>query len=108
MIDLLLISVAVWRVAHMVTAEEGPGRIFHRFRTWAGVQVDVHPNGVEEVIESDPGTLAEWASCLWCFSVSLGVAATVLYAISPPAAVAVATPFFLSGMAIFMDNKLND
>lgn len=97
--EMLLLSVAVWRVSHLVTSEVGPARILERFRTWAGVVVEVLDDGSEEVIVS-PGTLAELVTCEWCVSVWVGMAAACLYAISPRSCVLLAMPFSLSAMAL--------
>jgi hypothetical protein len=97
--EILMLSVAVWRISHLVTSEVGPARILERFRTWAGVVVEVLDDGHEEVIVS-PGTLAELVTCQWCASVWVGMAAAMVYAISPRSAVLLAMPFFLSGLSL--------
>jgi len=97
--EMLMLSLAVWRLSYMITSEVGPARILERFRTWAGVVVDRLDDGTEEVIAS-PGTLADLVTCQWCASVWLGMAVALLHAVSPRICLVAAMPFFLSAMAL--------
>lgn len=97
--DMLLLGLAVWRLSHLITSEVGPARLLERLRTWAGVVVEVLDDGSEEVIVS-PGTLAELVSCQWCVSVWIGMAAALLYALSPRVCMVAAMPFFLSALSL--------
>lgn len=102
-IELIVLSVAVWRVSHLLLNEAGPKDIFGRLRIWAGAE-EILDDGSREVIESPPdGSLAQLFQCMWCLSVWLGMAAAVSYLLCPHATVAVALPFFLSGVAVLIE-----
>ena len=102
-IELLILSIAVWRVSHLLLDENGPKDIFGRLRIWAGAE-EILDDGSREVIVSPPdGSLAQLFQCIWCLSVWLGMAAAVSYLLCPHATVAVALPFFLSGVAVLIE-----
>lgn len=104
--EVICLSLAVWRISHMVTSEVGPARILERFRSWAGVVVDRLDDGTEEVIVS-PGTLADLVTCQWCATVWLGMAVSLIYAVSPRICWVTAMPFFLSAIALGYDKLLS-
>jgi len=52
---LVLGSLATFRLSHLVTKERGPFALFERFR-------NAMPGG--------RGSLKEWVTCIWCFSLS--------------------------------------
>jgi hypothetical protein len=52
---LLLGSLATFRLSHLMAKERGPLAIFERLRN---------------AVPGGRGSLKEWLSCLWCFSLS--------------------------------------
>ncbi len=104
--EVICLSLAVWRLSHMITSEVGPARILERFRSWAGVVVDRLDDGTEEVIAS-PGTLADLVTCQWCTSVWLGMAVALIHAVSPRICWVTAMPFFLSAISLAYDKIMS-
>lgn len=72
---------ATWRISSLLVNEEGPLEIFVKLRLFAAGYTDLF-------------------TCIWCFSVWLGAAFTLLYWYLPEAAFWVALPFALSTGAI--------
>src|SRR3954462_11629765 len=52
---LVLGSLATFRLAHLMTKERGPLAIFERIRA---------------ALPGGRGSIKEWVSCIWCFSLS--------------------------------------
>ena len=94
--DLLVLALAVWRLASLFASEEGPGDLFGRFRAWAGVRYD--PNG----IPVGSSSLARGMVCIWCQSVWWAVLLTVIYAFWPGVAW-LCLPLALSAAAILVE-----
>jgi len=69
MIELVIISLAAWYVAHNITLESGPFNVFGRARTWA-------QRNVKDV--TTKGSLAEAITCIYCMAFW---AAALLYAL---------------------------
>lgn len=73
-VDLLLGSLAVYRLASLFVYEEGPGRIFDRIRRRAGILDGEHG----ETIYPDPPTYwSDLLACTRCLSLQLGIGATL-------------------------------
>jgi Protein of unknown function (DUF1360) len=71
-LDLLIGSVATWRITHMLLLENGPFRVFRRLRERFGV-----------VYGADDDTQVvsfkyEITTCPWCLSIWVATAATLL------------------------------
>lgn len=105
--DVLVLTMALWRVSSLVTAEHGPAYIFYHLRVLAGVKHD--ENGYPLDGEDQPKTyLAELMSCIWCFSVNAGVVLATLYKMWPTLTRTVCLPFALSTGTILLDKLIND
>jgi hypothetical protein len=72
-LDFLIATLAIWRLASLFVFDEGPGKIFARIRTRAGIE------------ESDPDLVwipaTYWAgllSCVRCLSLNLGILAVIV------------------------------
>ncbi len=70
MIELFVMALAAWRLAHLLVHEDGPGAIFARLRYWAGVRYVVRRGEQKpESLRVAQGPLAEGLTCVWCVSV---------------------------------------
>ncbi len=58
----LVAALATWRVTSLLVAEDGPGRIFARWKTRLG----------------PTGFWSELFDCMWCLSVWIGLLTTVV------------------------------
>jgi hypothetical protein len=64
---LLLAALAVFRLAQLVALDDGPFRVFARFRAWAGT----HPN---RVVRENLGALVRCPFCLGVWFAAMGAA----------------------------------
>lgn len=71
MVDFFIKALATWRVAHMITEEYGPYGIFKNIRELFGVDHDWNDKVIAYPTNSP-------IICLWCVSVWVGIAFTVL------------------------------
>ena len=69
--ELILLSLASWRLASLLVNEDGPGAIFAKLRYRAGIRYVVRQgaNGQPDAARTAAGWLAEGLTCLWCVSV---------------------------------------
>ena len=58
--DILLATLAIWRVSFMLTSESGPANIFGGIRRLLGVRKKQEPKD---------GSLAELFTCVYCMSI---------------------------------------
>lgn len=84
-LDFLLLSVATWRIAYMLTREDGPANVFRRLR-------DRFP-------AEGRGGVGDALSCIYCTSVWVGVALFALW-LTPLWWLMV--PVAVSGLAIML------
>lgn len=98
-LTMIILALASWRVAAMITTETGPGHIFEKLRIKSGIIHDI--DGNVEVIPVR--FFAELLSCVWCFSFWSALFWTGFYFLLPHAAVWCALPFALSAGAILID-----
>lgn len=100
-IDLIVLSLAVWRLSSLFAAEEGPWEIFEKIRQFSGVKYkEVPPYEMYGTNVVSRGLI-----CVWCNSIWIGLLATILYAISTDT-IYLFIPFSLSGVAILLDRLL--
>lgn len=83
-LTLLVLILATWRISSLLVSEDGPFKIFARFRIL--------------IIR-----FTEVFSCLWCASIWIGLGFTILYTRAPEVAFWIALPFALSAGAILWD-----
>lgn len=113
-LDLIVLSLAVWRVALLVVHEDGPpwllddaapdgGRlpigIFAALRTRLALAEMDHPDRWHFFLNG-------LAGCVWCLSLWLGIVAAALYLAWPDVTVALSLPFALSGLAILYQEQI--
>ena len=99
--EYIILALAVWRIAALVTQEQGPHSVFERLRVACGVR---YKDG-DLIAETE---LAKLIACPWCLSIHLGCIATVLYLLFGNPAVWMALPFALSALAIIADKYVNN
>lgn len=95
--DFFVLALATWRLASLLSREDGPFYLFARARHWAGVRY----NEQSQMISTNH--LAEGVLCLWCNSVWFAILWTGLYFALNELAVWLALPFALSTAAIMLE-----
>lgn len=99
--DLLILTLATWRISNLFVNEDGPFMIFAELRRLAGVTYG---------IESEPiadNEAAKLLTCTFCFSIWLGLAVATAYYFYPIRTYWVCLPFALSAGAIIVDRWIN-
>lgn len=71
--DLVVFSLASWRIASIITKEDGPFDIFVKFRSLLGVKYDIYGNPIAE------SWIGRGISCLWCMSVWVAFFVSLTY-----------------------------
>lgn len=94
---LALLGLSTWRVSSMLLNESGPADLFGRLRR------ALH---TEEPGLIEPGSLRELFSCLWCFSVWVGLALYLGVRLFPRVAVPVLWILSASSVAIAVDKNV--
>lgn len=87
-----LLVLAGWRLSHLITREDGPGRIFRRARQLAGAER-----------EGELSSLAYGITCMWCVSVWAGLVLFALWRALPRASLYVIWPLALSAAAVLLE-----
>lgn len=100
----LLIGLAVWRIANMLsdTDQSGPWQILDRIRKGAGVQYSEN-----SVPYTKPGSLADMITCVYCNSIWIAIMFYILWNVNQTLTIIVSTPLALSAVAIFLQEWLN-
>lgn len=101
MAEFLLLALATWRISSLLVHEAGPGHIFVRIRSMAGVKYS--PDTFQQFA---PTMLAEVFLCVWCMSIYIGTGWALFYYLFPKIAVAVALPLFFSAVSILLDERV--
>lgn len=97
-LDLIIISLAAWRITSILVREEGPYDICEKFRYMLGVRYDEHSKRV-----TNGNMLASLVLCTWCTSVWVAALFFILYYISNNIAILIAAPLAISTLTIFTD-----
>ena len=97
MIEFIILGLAVWRLSSLLVHEDGPLDIFLWFRHWAGVGYDEYSNIVGK------NELSRALICLWCTSVWVGIALTLLYTLFREPVVWLSAPLALSTVAVIVE-----
>lgn len=101
-IDLLVYGMALWRFSHMVVQERGFLDIFLRFRRAVGIVHD--DNGIPTMtLDSN---LARLFNCVWCTSMFFAIPYGLGIYLFADAAWWLSLPFALSGLAIFINKRI--
>lgn len=102
-VELLVLGAATWRISSLIVNERGPLDVFIKVREAIGITHD--EDGIPTVYPD--GFFGGLLSCVWCFSVWVGIGWTLFYLLDPSVACWLALPFCLSGMAIVMEGCIN-
>jgi hypothetical protein len=97
LVELLVLSLAGWRITSLVSREDGPWYILGKIRGFLGVRYDEYsqPYGLN--------VISRGLVCMWCSSVWVGVGLTVLYLIAPDIVIFFCLPFALSSVVIAIE-----
>lgn len=109
MLDLIILSFAAWRIAHILLYEEGPGNIFVNFRWRFGIYEEVDKDGFRKQV-ADPekaNFFTDLISCLYCASVWVGILIAIFYFLFPQITIYIAFPFALSTGILLIDNLMD-
>lgn len=102
LLNFLLLSLATWRIASLITHEKGPFGLLVRIRSFAGIVHDA--DGFP--VQIPDGFLPELLSCVWCLSLWVGLAWSLFWYFLPSVSILIALPFALSAVAILIDNHV--
>lgn len=101
MTDFLILVLASWRIANLLTAEEGPFEIFPKLRSRLGVKYDKFS------IAYGKSEIGKVFACIWCLSVWVGGAITILYSLYPKSTIKlIGYPFGLSAGIVVLHKHL--
>ena len=95
--NILILSLATFRIASLLVNEEGPFGIFVRLRGAVGVTVNQYHQ------EEATTFWGELFTCIWCMSVWVGCGWTLAHLLFPAVTIWLALPFALSGAAILFN-----
>lgn len=76
MIELVIISLAAWYVAHVVTKESGPLNAFGRVRAWSR-------RAIKQGEGAPQGSFAEALECIYCMAFWAGALLYAVWALTP-------------------------
>lgn len=97
-VDVLILSLAVWRISSLVSSEQGPWAMFEKYRQWMGVYYA--PDGT---LIPPNNQLGKLIACPWCNSVWFSIIAVVLYVLFSTLIVWIALPLAMSAVAIIIN-----
>lgn len=98
--SIILAPFATWRISHILVHEEGPFDFAIKFRHLIGIRY----NDMSE--QYGTNMLARAFSCVWCLSVWVGFALTVLLLLLRDASAIIVYPFAFSALAIMANHCL--
>ncbi len=97
-LDVFLAAMATWRLTLMVINENGPYMIFSKFRTWAGVSVNIETGEL-----NTPTNLSKLITCSFCLSFWVGIGFMEIFFLAPSWLFqTIALPFVLSAITILL------
>lgn len=97
--DLIGFTLATWRLASLLTSEDGPGYFFQKIRELAGITHDEDGN----ILEIPDTFLAGILSCVWCCSIWVAAGWVFIWLVSPKKARKLSALFAVSAGAIMID-----
>lgn len=95
--EFLVFGLATWRVASLLVEEDGPWDLLGRLRYRLGVRYD------EESQPYGTNVLAKALTCVWCLSLWVGIAWSVLWLCAGQHALWAALPFAFSAVAVVLN-----
>ena len=104
LVDLLVLSLAAWRMANLIVddSEDGPFDILPKIRYWLGIRYD--SKGRMLSVDKPPiyRELGRSVSCMWCLSLWIGL----LLALIPEPARIILLPFAISAGALIVNKQI--
>jgi len=99
--ELIVYILATWRLARLLTSEQGPYDVFDRLRHKIGISYDDEgePHGANVV--------AEAVMCLWCLSIWIGLGVAIAYYVAPTVTFWVTLPLALSAGAVIVNEVID-
>lgn len=96
-IDLLILGLATWRLTSLIVSEAGPWDLMAKFRHRIGIRYDdlSQPYGTN--------VIASAMTCVWCFSVWIGLGMAGMFLIFGPYVIMACLPLSLSAMSILIE-----
>ncbi len=94
-LHLIILSLATWRLSILLSAEDGPYKIFNKLR----IRIGIHYIGERVNTRTE---LAELFSCTWCLSIWIGAIASVAYYYLREPIVWIVLPLAMSAAAIIV------
>ena len=100
--EIVIFSLATWRIANMLVNERGPFELFVRIREIANIQHD--EDGFPMIIPDN--LLAGILSCVWCCSIWVAFGFVLVSLFFPIFTLKFATIFAISAGAILIDRLI--
>jgi len=94
---LLVLVLATWRISSLFVNEDGPFGMFAKWRNLFGVRYD------EQSQPYGTSVLGELFSCIFCFSIWVGLILMIAYSYYPNQTILACLPFALSAGAIMVN-----
>jgi hypothetical protein len=95
--NLIILTLATWRISSLLVNEDGPFDWFNRFRYWVGVRYN------DRDVPYGLNVFGDLFSCVFCFSVWIGAILAIAYYFQPNLTYWVCLPFALSAGAIVVN-----
>lgn len=96
----VLLALATWRISSLLVNEDGPWSMFARLRALVGVRHD------DEFQPMASNMVGRAFLCIWCMSVWVGLALSLLSWFWPDVAAWIVLPLALSAAAIVVSKWL--
>lgn len=96
---LVVLSLAVWRISHLLMVESGPFRIFVHLRKLMGIEHDA-----DDEPNLWPNTyFGQMFECPYCLTMNLAIVFGLLWIFFPTITLYIALPFAISTMALLVN-----
>ena len=100
--DILLLSLATWRLTSLLNQEDGPFKMFRKIREMTGITH--YKDG--KICEIPDKFLCELLSCHWCLSIWVSAAMVFAYIFLPQITIYFALWLSLSTISIVVNDVL--
>lgn len=103
LLDVVICSLALWRISSLFSREAGPLDVFYHIREKVGIHHDDNGN----VLEVEDKWLPRLMSCVWCLSMFLALFYAPLVWFFPTIVVPISIPFAISAVAIGFEEMIH-
>lgn len=107
-LDLFIISIALFRITNLFVYELGPFWIFDKIRNKFGIHRLEFPDGSVQftnINKSDKNLINGWLDCFWCFNLILSIFVCIVYLLIPQL-IYILLPFAISGISIYIKETI--